>query len=176
MTIITKNTTAGRQVSQLSKMFAICSLRGCRRLNSSIASPMSTGMSRCTVRSVNPVSCCVVMDDRNGVLIHFRLLKDLSAEQLVIGRVHRMLISALMFGYIDIACLRAAAGLNGKLLCPCSFRCSCHFICQQCSSESTQPRDGRYMTESSLTLLSHSSGDKVTITDGTMDRPNKAVC
>ena len=79
-------------------MFTICNLRGLRLLNSSIASAMSTGMSRCTVRSVNPVSLCVVIDDRKGDLIRFRLLKDLSAEQLVTGRVHRILISALTFG------------------------------------------------------------------------------
>ena len=79
---------------------------------------MSTGMSRCTVRSVNPVSLCVFMDDRKGVLIRFRLLKDLSAEQLVTGRVHRIRISALTFGYMEVACLRAAAGLEGKLFYP----------------------------------------------------------
>ena len=121
-------------------MFAISSLRGCRRLNSSIASLMSTGISRCTVRSVSPVSLCVVMADRKGVLIRFRLLKDLSAEQLVTGRVHRILSKALMFGNIEVACLRAAAGMEGKLLCPCSFRCCCHFIIQQCSSEVTVSR------------------------------------
>ena len=121
---------------------------------------MSTGISRCTVRSVSPVSRCVVMADRKGVLIRFRLLNDLSAEQLVTGRVHRRLIKALMLGNIDVACLRAAAGLEGKLLCPCSFRCCCHFIIQQCTSEVTQCGDGRsswYMSTSSLILVVHSS-------------------
>ena len=112
-------------------------------------------------------------------LIRFRLVKDLSAEQLVTGRVHRILIRAFTFGYIEVACLRATAGLDGKLLHPCSFRCCCHFICQQCNSEVTQPGDGRsswYISASLLTLLSHSSGDNVIKTDGIMDRPNKAVC
>ena len=159
-------------------MFTICNLRGCRRQNSSIAAAISTGISQCTVRSVSPDSRCVVMDNRNGVLIRFRLLKDLSAEQLVTGRVHRILINTLMFGYIEVTCLRAAAGVDGKLLCPCSFRCCCHFICQQCNSEVTHSDEGRsslYMAASSPTLLLHSSSDKVTMIDGTIDRPNKAV-
>ena len=126
-----------RSESQSLKMFAISSLRGCRRLNSSIAALMSTGILRCTVRSVSPVSRCVVMADQKGVMIRFRLLKDLSAEQLVTGRVHRILSKALMFGNIEVACLRAAAGMESKLLYPCSFRCCCHFIIQQCSSEVT---------------------------------------
>ena len=73
------------------------------------------GMSRCTVRSVNPISRRVVMDDRKEVLIRFRLLKVLSVEQLVTGRVYRILINALMFGCIQVTCLRATAGLDGKL-------------------------------------------------------------
>ena len=56
------------------------------------------------------------MDERNGVLIRFRLLNALSAEQLVTGRVHRMLTNALIFGNIVVACLRVTAGLDGKLL------------------------------------------------------------
>ncbi len=39
-------------------------------------------------RSDSPVSRSVVIDDLTAVLILFRPLKDLSAEQLVTGRVH----------------------------------------------------------------------------------------
>ena len=56
------------------------------------------------------------MDDRTGVWILFRLLKNFSAEQLVIGRVHRLLINSLMFGYIEVARLRAAAGLDSAVV------------------------------------------------------------
>ncbi len=44
-------------------------------------------------RSDSPVSRSVVIDDRTAVLILFRPLKDLSAEQLVTGRVHNILTS-----------------------------------------------------------------------------------
>ena len=63
-------------------------------------------MSRWTVRSVSPVCRGVVIEDRKAVFIRFSPLKDLSAEQVVIGRVHKMLTSALMFGYMDVTCLR----------------------------------------------------------------------
>ena len=49
-------------------------------------------------------------------MILFRLLKNLSAEQLVIGRMHRLLVNVLIFGYIEVACLRAGAGLDGVLV------------------------------------------------------------
>ena len=102
--------------------------RGCRIANSSIAAAISTGMSRCTVKSVSPDSRCVPMDDRKAVLILFIPLKDLSAEQLVTGRTHRIVHKALILGYIAVACLRASVGLLGKLLLPCSWRCCCHFM------------------------------------------------
>ena len=43
----------------------------------------------------------------------FRLLKDLSADQLVMGRMHRILVNILIFGYIEVTCLRVAAGVDG---------------------------------------------------------------
>ena len=105
---ISKNTTAGRQVSQSSKMFAICSVRGCCWLNSSIASPIYvygyvTVLSEALILWVMwswtiEMECWFTSD-----------YWKTSAEQLVKGRVHRMLISALMFRSIDVACLRAAA-------------------------------------------------------------------
>ena len=73
---------------------------------------MSTGMSRCKVRSVSPVSRCVVMDDRNAVLMHFSPVKDLSAEQLVTGSVHSIVTNALMLGYIELACLTVTTGVD----------------------------------------------------------------
>ena len=113
-----------QQSTQLFKMFTIYSFRGWCQLNLSIATFKFTRMSQCTAKSINPASRRVVMDDQKAVLIHFRLdlLKDCSAKQLVTGRVHSILTNALMFGYIEVACLRITAGLDGKLPHPCSLR------------------------------------------------------
>ncbi len=59
-------------------------------------------------RSDSPVSRSVVVDDRTAL---FRPLKDLSAEQLVTGRVHNILTKALMLGKMVVACLRVTVGL-----------------------------------------------------------------
>lgn len=86
----------------------------------------------------------------------FKTLKDLFAEQLVTGRVHIIVIKALMFGYISEVCLIVTVELSGRLVCPCSFRQICHFYCQQCSSLSMVPCEGRsfwYISASVLTLL-----------------------
>lgn len=53
-------------------------------------------------RSVSPVNRSVTIEDRRGVLILLSALKDLSAEQLVTGKVHMMAISTLMLGYIGV--------------------------------------------------------------------------
>ena len=95
--------------------------RGCRIANSSIAAAISTGMSRCIVKSLSPDSRCVPMDDLKADLILFIPLKDLSAEQLVTCRTHRIVNKALILGYIAVACLGASVGLLGKLLLP--WRC-----------------------------------------------------
>ena len=58
----------------------------------------------------------MVIEDLEAVLIRLSPLKDLSAEQLVTGRVHKMLIKALMFGYIAEVCLIVAVELNGRLV------------------------------------------------------------
>ena len=47
----------------------------------------------------------VVIDDRKAVLMRLSPLKVLSAEQLVTGRVHKMLINARMLGYFVEVCL-----------------------------------------------------------------------
>ena len=60
---------AARICFQSFKMFSICSLRGLRLQNSSIAADMSTGMS---ARSVNPDNLWVVIEDLREVLICFR--------------------------------------------------------------------------------------------------------
>ena len=110
---------------------------------------------RCMCRSDSPVSRSVVIDDRTAVLILFRPLKDLSAEQLVTGRVHNILTKALILGNMVVACLRVTVGLRGRLLSPWSLQYCSHFICQQCSSLSIQVGDGRsslYRSTSWLTL------------------------
>ena len=77
---------------------------------------------RCTERGVSPVSCCVVIvEDLIGIFVLFRLLNDSSAVQLVTGRVQSMLDNARMLGNIELACLRAGVGQDGRLLCPCSL-------------------------------------------------------
>ena len=58
----------------------------------------------------------MVIEDLKAVLIRLSPLKDLSAEQLVTGRVHKMLIKALMFGYIAKVCPSVVVGLNGRLV------------------------------------------------------------
>ena len=58
----------------------------------------------------------MVIEDLEAVLIRLSPLRDLSAEQLVTGRVHKMLIKALMFGYIAEVCLIVAVELNGRLV------------------------------------------------------------
>ena len=74
------------------------------------------------------------MGDRKAVFVRFNPLKDLSAEQLVTRKVHKMVTNTLMFGYIEVACLRVVVGLDGKLDWPCSDRCCCHFNFQHCGS------------------------------------------
>ena len=86
------------------------------------------------------MSCSVPIDDHKAVFISFTALKDLSAEQLVTGNVHRIQISVRMLGNIVVACRSACVGMLGNLICPCSC---CHFIYQQCSSPSMQSRGGR---------------------------------
>ena len=71
------------------------------------------------------------MEDRKAVFVHVNPLKD---EQLVTGKVHKMVTNTLMFGYIEVACLRVVVGLDGKLDWPCSDRCCCHFNFQQSNS------------------------------------------
>ena len=95
---------------------------------------MSTEMSQCIFRRDRLVSRCVVMEDRKAVFVRFSPLKDLSAEQLVTGRVHKMVTNTLMLGYMEVACLRVVVGLDGKLQCPCSVRCWCHFNFEQSNS------------------------------------------
>ena len=68
--------------------------------------------------SVSPVSRYVVIEDLHGVFVLFRLLNDHSVVQLVTGRVQSMLANARMLGNIELACLRAVAGQDGRLLCP----------------------------------------------------------
>ena len=71
------------------------------------------------------------MEDRKAVFVHFSLLKDLSADQLVTGRVHKMVTNTLMFGYTEVTCLKVVVRLDNKLQCPRSVRCCCHFNFQQ---------------------------------------------
>ena len=58
----------------------------------------------------------MVIEDLEAALIRLSPLRDLSAEQLVTGRVHKMLIKALIVGYIAEVCLIVAVGLNGMLV------------------------------------------------------------
>ena len=60
--------------------------------NLSKAASRPTGLSLCTWRRVSPVSLVLVIVDLNGVLLLFRLLKDLSAVQVVTGSVQRILL------------------------------------------------------------------------------------
>lgn len=85
----------------------------------------------------------VVIAALKGVLIRFSPLKDLSAEHDVTGSVQRIVTRALMFGYIELMCLRVSVRLDGGLVSPCSFSCCCHFSCQQCSSLSRHSGDER---------------------------------
>ena len=75
-------------------------------------------MSRCICRRASPLSRSVPIDDRRAVFIRFTALKDLSAEQLVTGNVHRILARARMLGNIVVAWRRACVGELGKLTCP----------------------------------------------------------
>ena len=65
-----------------------------------------------------PVKCELVIADLKGVLILLRLLKDLSAEQLVTGSVQRILTRAVMLGYMELTWLKVSVRLVGKLLSP----------------------------------------------------------
>ena len=161
------------------RMSTICNRRGWRRQNSSIAPEVSMGTSRCMCSSESPDSLSVVIHERKTVLTRFSPLKDLSAEHVVTGRVHRILTSVVMLGHIQVVCRRVSLGVDGRLFWPWSFNCCCHFICQQCSSLSTQSGDGRsptYISTNWLTLVLTSSAGMVTKTEGTMDSPRRAVC
>ena len=59
-----------------------------------------------------------VIADLKGVFILYSPLKDLSAEQLVTGKVQRILTRAVMLGYMELTCLRVSVRLVGKLLSP----------------------------------------------------------
>ena len=67
---------------------------------------------------MSPVKRELVIADLNSVFILFSPLKDLSAEQLVTGRVQRILTRAVMLGYIGPTCLNVSVRLVGKLLSP----------------------------------------------------------
>jgi hypothetical protein len=139
---------------------------------------MSIGISRWIFKMESPESLCVVMEDRNAVFDRFSPLNDRSAEQLVTGKVQRIVINTLMFGYIDVACLRVMVGVTGKLLNPYSVKHCCHFTFQQSSSLRKHRGEGRssaYKSASCLAFAVNSSKDIVTITDGTRDNPSKAV-
>ena len=85
-------------------------------MNSSTATGLSTDISLYMFSSVSPVGRCVDIYDRRSIFIRFSpSLKDLSAEQLVTGRVHNILTSSLIFGYIKVVCLRVVVGVDGKL-------------------------------------------------------------
>ena len=127
---------------------------------------------------VSVVNRQLVIAHLNGVFILFSPLKDLSAEQLVTGRVERILIRAVMLGYMELTCLRVSMRLVGKLLSPWSLNCCCHFVCQQCSSLSKHSGDGRlpsYRSASSLTLEMLSVEFREINSKGTMERPSIAV-
>ena len=55
------------------------------------------------------------MVDLKGVLILLNPLKDLSAEQLVTGKVQRILTRAVMLGNMGLTCLKVSARFVGKL-------------------------------------------------------------
>ena len=67
---------------------------------------------------MSPVKRELVIADLKGVLILFRPLKDLSAEQLVTGRVQRNFTRAVMLGYMELTCLKMSVRYVGKLLSP----------------------------------------------------------
>ena len=91
----------------------------------------------------NPDNLCVVIEDLREVLICFRKLKDLSAEQLVTGRVNKILTKTSILGYMEVICGRVVVVLVGRLFCPCSLSYCCHFIFQQSNSLLTQCGDRR---------------------------------
>ena len=63
----------------------------------------ASAMSLCKLRSVSDVRCSLPMVDLSAIFIHFRLLKDLSAEQGVTGSVQSMCNSSAMFGKSELA-------------------------------------------------------------------------
>ena len=73
------------------------SLLGQRRLNSSMAASMSSGISLCMERRESPASLSVLIADLKEDFVRLSTLNDLSAEQVVTGKVQRMLISTFMF-------------------------------------------------------------------------------
>ena len=78
-----------------------------------MAASMSMGMSCCIWRSKSKSSQSSV--GHYGVLILFSLLKDLSAEQLVTGRVQSILIRTEMLGYMELVCFKVSVRLVGNL-------------------------------------------------------------
>ena len=88
------------------------------------------------------------------------------------------IMSAMLSLVVYIIMPQSTRGLDGKLFCPCSFRCLYCFISQHCNSFKTVPRDKRsllYMLASLLIFAVHFSLGKVTRIDGTIHRPDKAV-
>ena len=128
---------------------------------------MSTGMSRWMWTRVSPVNRSIIIEDRRGDLIVLSPLKDLSAEQLVTGKVHMMAISTLMLGYIDA-----------------EWKSHTHFyslwIAAATSTANSAARfqhgkSSLYILASCILLMVYSPAGRDTRTDGIMARPNNAV-
>ena len=79
---------------------------------------------------MSPVSLVLVIVDLKAVLLLLRLLKDLSAVQVVTGRVQRILARAEMLEYIELTCVNVCMRLVGKLLSLWSSSSFRHFIFQ----------------------------------------------
>lgn len=117
----------------------------------------------------------LVTADLKGVLILLRPLKDLTAKQLVTGRVQRILTrAAVMLGVHGTnmpqgeceACRQAAFSMI-------SLICCCHFI--SLSKDSGDGKSILYRSASSLTLETQSPDSRETKREGTTERPSIAI-
>ena len=99
-------------------MFDNWSLRGWWRANSSMIAETSIGMSRWMFSNANPLSLVLPIVVRRELLILFSPLKERSEEQLVTGKVHKIVNITLILGNIEVAWRRAAIGV---IACNCGY-------------------------------------------------------
>ena len=133
-------------------MFINLRRRGCSLANLSTIYCEQTRMSLRMCISAKDVRRSLPHMDLNYVLIRFKVLNDLSLEQLVTGNVQSTSNNTCMSGYRLVACGNACDGEVGRQALPCCSICCCHLIFQLTIWWDTLSVDARYSSYRSISL------------------------